>query len=86
MRGVQQMEEKLFKYIQDTVNQVTGKKDMVMETDFVKDLRLNSYDIMNIVCEFEEHFDVEIPNREVWQMRQVKDVVAYMIRMGMTDV
>jgi len=80
------MEEKLFKYIQDTVNQVTGKKDMVMETDFVKDLRLNSYDIMNIVCEFEEHFDVEIPNREVWQMRQVKDVVAYMIRMGMTDV
>lgn len=86
MRGVQQMEEKLFKYIQDTVNQVTGKKDMVMETDFVKDLRLNSYDIMNIVCEFEEHFDVEIPNREVWQMRRVKDVVAYMIRMGMTDV
>lgn len=80
------MEEKLFKYIQDTVNQVTGKKDMVMETDFVKDLRLNSYDIMNIVCEFEEHFDVEIPNREVWQMRRVKDVVAYMIRMGMTDV
>ena len=80
------MEEKLFKYIQDTVNQVTGKKDMVMETDFVKDLRLNSYDIMNIVCEFEEHFDVEIPNREVWQMRQVKDVVAYVIRMGMTDV
>ena len=80
------MEEKLFNYIQDTVSKIAGPKDMVMETDFVKDLRLNSYDIMNIVCEFEEHFDVEIPNREVWHMRQVKDVVDYMIRKGLTDV
>ena len=80
------MEEKVFKYIQDIVSQVTGKKNLMMETDFVKDLRLNSYDIMNIVCEFKEHFDTEIPNRDVWQMRQVKDVVAYMIRKGLTDV
>ena len=80
------MEEKLFNYIRDTVSKIAGPKDMVMETDFVKDLRLNSYDIMNIVCEFEEHFDVEIPNREVWHMRQVKDVVDYMIRKGLTDV
>ena len=80
------MEEKIFRYIQETIHKIAGKKDIVMETDFVKDLRLNSYDIMNIVCEFEEHFDVEIPNRDVWHMRQVKDVVAYMIRKGMTDV
>ena len=80
------MEDKLFQYIQNTVARITGNKNLVMETDFVKDLRLNSYDIMNIVCEFEEHFDVEIPNRDVWQMHQVKDVVAYMIRKGMTDV
>jgi len=80
------MEEKLFKYIQDTVERVTGNRNMVMETDFVKDLRLNSYDIMNVVCAFEEQFDVEIPNRDVWQLHQVKDVVEYMIRNGMTDV
>ncbi len=80
------MEEQIFKYIQDTVGEVTGKKDLVMETDFIKDLRLNSYDIMNIVCAFEEHFDVEIPNRDVWQMHQVKDVVEYMIQNGMTEV
>ena len=80
------MEEKIFKYIQRTVAEVTGSTNLMMETDFVKDLRLNSYDIMNIVCAFEEQFDVEIPNRDVWQMRQVKDVVAYMIRKGLTDV
>ena len=80
------MEEKIFKYIQRTVAEVTGSTNLMMETDFVKDLRLNSYDIMNIVCAFEEQFDVEIPNRDVWQMRQVKDVVGYMIQNGMTEV
>ena len=80
------MEEKIFKYIQDTISNVIGNRNLLMETDFVKDLRLNSYDIMNIVCAFEEKFDIEIPNRDVWQMHQVKDVVAYMIQNGMTDV
>lgn len=80
------MEERLFKFIQDTVEEVTGKKGLVMDTDFVKDLGLNSFDIMNVVCAFEEHFDVEIPNRDVWQMRQVIDVIHYMIEKGYTDV
>ena len=55
------MEERLFQFIQDTVHEVTGKKGLVMDTDFVKDLGLNSFDIMNVVCAFEEHFDIEIP-------------------------
>jgi acyl carrier protein len=80
------MEERLFKFIQDTVEEVTGKKGLVMDTDFVKDLGLNSFDIMNVVCAFEEHFDIEIPNRDVWQLRQVKDVIDYMIKKGYTEV
>ena len=80
------MEEKLFKFIQDTIELITGKKGLVMDTDFVKDLGLNSFDIMNVVCAFEEHFDIEIPNRDVWQLRQVKDVIAYMIKKGYTEV
>ena len=80
------LEEKLFKFIQDTVKEVTGRTGLVEDTDFVKDLGLSSFDIMNIVCVFEEHFDVDIPNRDVWQLRQVKDVIAYMIQKGYTKV
>ena len=80
------MEEKLFKYIQDTVERVAGKRGLAYDTDFVKDLGLNSFDIMNIVCVFEEHFDMEIPNRDVWQLRQVRDVIEYMVRKGISDV
>lgn len=80
------MEDKLFEFIQDTVHTVTGRRGLVYDTDFVKDLELNSFDIMNIICEFEEHFDIEIPNRDVWHLRQVKDVIKYMMEKGITEV
>ena len=79
------MEERLFQFIQDTIYNVTGQKGLVYDTDFVKDLGLTSFDVMNIVCVFEDHFDVEIPSRDVWKMRRVKDVIDYMIQKGITD-
>ena len=80
------MEERLFKFIKDAVYKVTGKKGLFYDTDFVKDLALSSFDVMNIVCIFEDHFDIDIPSRDVWKLHQVKDVIAYMIRKGITDV
>ena len=80
------MEEQIFRFIQETVYSVTGKRGLVYDTDFVKDLELNSFDIMNIIGMFEDHFDVEIPNRDVWHLRQVKDVIKYMIDKGITEV
>ena len=81
---VLKMEEKLFEFIKHTVKEVTGKGNIVYDTDFVKDLRLNSFDIMNIICILEDHFDIEIPIRDVWQLRQVKDVITYMIEKEIT--
>ena len=80
------MEEKLFEVVEDIVFRVTGKKGLVMETDFVKDLGLTSLDVMNMICAFEDRFDMEIPTREVWKLHYVKDVIDYMIKKGITDI
>lgn len=80
------MEEKLFEFIKDTVYRVTDKRGLTQDTDFVKDLGLNSFDIMNIVCAFEDHFDIDIPTRDVWSLHRVEDVIAYMIKNGITNV
>jgi len=79
------MEEKLFSVIGDTVYRVTGKKGIVMDTDLVKDLGLTSLDVMNIICAFEDRYDVEIPTREVWKLHTVRDVIDYMIKKGITE-
>ena len=80
------MGERLFNFIEDAVYKVTGKKGLFYDTDFVKDLQLSSFDVMNIVCIFEDHFDIDIPSRDVWKLHQVKDVISYMIKRGITDV
>ena len=54
----------MLELIRKIVFQVTGKNDINYDTDFVQDLRLNSYEIMNIVSAFEEYFDTTIPNRD----------------------
>ena len=68
----------MLELIQKIVYEVTGIDGLTYDTDFVQDLGLNSFDIMNIVCAFEDYYDTTIPTRDVWNLRQVKDVIAYM--------
>ena len=74
----------MLQLIQDIIYDVTGKQGITYETDFVQDLALNSFDVMNIINAFEDHFDTTIPTREVWHLRQVKDVINYLAQKGFT--
>lgn len=71
------MDEKLLKLIQEIVDHVTGTSTVTYDTDFVKDLGLSSFDVMNMIFAFEEYFNTEIPTRDVWQMHRVQDVIDY---------
>lgn len=75
----------MLKLIQTIIYDITGKQNVTYETDFVQDLALNSFDVMNIISAFEEHFDTTIPTREVWHLHQVKDVINYLAQKGFTE-
>ena len=75
----------MLELFQKIIFQVTGKKNVTYDTDFIKDLELNSFDIMNIISVFEDHFDITISTRDVWQLHQVKDAIAYMRRLGIEE-
>lgn len=75
----------MLKLIQDIIFEVTGKVGVTYETDFLQDLALNSFDVINIVCAFEDHFDITIPSREIWHLHQVKDVIDYLARKGIAE-
>lgn len=75
----------MFELVQEIVYQVTGKTGLTMDTDFLTDLELNSFDVMNIVCAFEDRFDTTIPTRDVWKMRRVCDVLTYMDEHGIKE-
>lgn len=76
----------MIEIIQNIVYEVTGKTGITYDTDFIKDLELNSFDVMNIIAIFEERFDMDIPARDVWPLHQVKDVIEYMRIRGIEEV
>lgn len=75
----------MLQLIADLVYEVTGKTGLTYDTDFVQDLALNSFDVMNLIGLFEDHFDTTIPTRDVWQLHQVRDLINYLARRGFTE-
>ena len=63
--------------IKDIIQKFVGKKEITADTDFLKDLKLNSFDIINIVTEFERRFKVSIPTKDLRKMNTVRDVMDY---------
>ena len=55
------------------------------QTDLVRDLQLNSFDIVNIIAALEETFDVEINVREIRKIRNVKDILTTLTHLGAHD-
>ena len=55
--------------------------DVKSDSRFVDDLGADSLDIVELVMEIEEEFDVEIPDEDVEKMVCVKDVVDYIAKL-----
>ena len=53
------------------------EEEITSDMDLMDDLNINSYDIMSIVCKFEDEFDIEIPDEDIRNFRTVKDVLSY---------
>lgn len=52
--------------------------EITEKTEFVNDLGLNSLDVVNIIVEFEEEFDIEVPDREIKNFVTIGDVTEYL--------
>lgn len=69
------MLEKLTQIIREN----TGNNELIINKDTIllADLGLNSLDLLNLVCIVEDEFDIEIPDRIVWQFKTVGDVIKF---------
>lgn len=48
------------------------------DTHLIKDLALSSLDVVNLVVEFEDTFDIDIPDADIRRFHYIKDVVEYL--------
>ncbi|HHW93442.1 MAG TPA: acyl carrier protein [Clostridiaceae bacterium] len=70
----------MFEKVQMIISQYSGvKKDKLKrETDLVKELELTSLDVVNLVVEFEDALDIDIPNSDIRKFRYLQDIVDYL--------
>lgn len=69
------MFEELKKIICEYVE--VDENDIKEDSKFVEDLGFNSYDFMCLVGQVEEVFDVEVQERDVVNIKTVKDAIEY---------
>ena len=65
--------------LKEILIEATGNADIeVTEASVLtKDLGINSYDLVELVCSVEDEFDIEIPDRAIKDFKTVGDVIAF---------
>lgn len=68
---LEEFKEIICQYVDVAPEKITG------DSRFMEDLGFNSYDFMSLVGEVEEKYDIEVEEREVVQIKTVKDAMDY---------
>ena len=66
----EQVKEILAKYVSPDI-------EITENSTLTSDLGLSSFDLVEIVTDFEGKFDVEIADRDIRKLTKVKDIVDY---------
>lgn len=63
--------------ITEILREYTGNDELTLaeDTQLIADVGLNSLDVVNLVCNFEDEFDIEIPDRSLKDLHTVGDLM-----------
>ena len=67
--------------LQEIVRRYTDDEDFDLSEDMNlrTDLGINSYEFVQVICEIEDEFGVEIPDRVIGGFKTVGDVLEYIV-------
>jgi len=64
--------EKLKKIVKPYIQDESAFENLSEETDFVNDLKINSANLVDVILDVEDEFDIEIDNDSMEKMLSVK--------------
>jgi acyl carrier protein len=79
---VQQIENKVIEIISEQMG--VDKTEISRETSFINDLNADSLDTVELVMEFEDEFDMSIPDEEAEKIQTVGAAVDYIVNIAQT--
>jgi len=72
-----EIEDKVFTIVSEQM--AINKAEITRETSFVNDLNADSLDIVELVMEFEDNFEMSIPDEEAEKIKTVGQAIDYII-------
>ncbi len=72
----EQLIAKLKPIIEPYVQDEEAFKNLSEETDFVRDLKINSANLVDIILDIEDEFDIRLENEDMEQMLDVKSAMS----------
>jgi acyl carrier protein len=70
------MFEKIKEWILEYVE--VDESEITLESKFIEDLQMNSYDFMSMLGEIEQELDVTVDEAEILNLQTVGDAVKYL--------
>ena len=77
---VQAIENKVIEIIREQMG--VDKAEITRETSFINDLNADSLDTVELVMEFEDEFDMSIPDEEAEKIQTVGAAIDYIINIA----
>ncbi len=74
----EEIREKVVKIVSEQMG--VDKAEISMETSFVNDLNADSLDTVELVMEFEDQFELSIPDEEAEKIQTVGDAVKHIFK------
>jgi acyl carrier protein len=72
---VEEITDKVFTVVSEQMG--VNKAEINRETSFINDLNADSLDIVELVMEFEDNFEISIPDEEAEKIRTVGQAIDY---------
>ena len=79
---VQAIEKKVIEIISEQMG--VDKAEITRETSFINDLNADSLDTVELVMEFEDEFDMSIPDEEAEKIQTVGAAIEYIAKVAQT--
>jgi len=71
----EEIEDKVFSIVSEQM--AVNRAEITRETSFINDLNADSLDIVELVMEFEDNFDMSIPDEEAEKIRTIGQAIDY---------
>ena len=76
------LEERVIEIIMEQLD--VTKEECLPEASFIEDLGADSLDLVELIMEMEENFEIQIADEELEKIRTIKDVIDFLKSKGVT--